>query len=696
MRTTLYLEGCRAEPLGSYLKSLAVLRLVSEQADSEARGFWNGSVFCLESTLTEGDLVDFFLHRYSPTPIVAPWNGGSGFHEVTPKGGIKAISATDDARFREYREAILAVRTMPEFQTLTSLRGAAQSAKKQKGDPKAALVRACRNRLSDRTVDWIDAAIVIRSDDDLAYPPILGTAGNEGRLDYTNNFMCRIVELLLSTNASSRSLLRNALMGELASGFVQSPVGQYDPGRAGGYNQGPGIEHKDVPINSWSFILAIEGAVIWAAGLARRQGVGLARHAVSPFTVLPSVVGYGSAADSDSTAARAEIWMPLWSQPASLEEIRLLLREGRAEIGRRQATDGLQFAEAVSRLGVDRGIDAFARYSLLKRRGDSFVALPATRFPVRHRADADLLQDLDPYLDTVERILSPIPARLQAARRDIERTRYQFTLQGSPESFRRVAAALGRHFDLTLRSLKPDDRKRIVATLHPRWLIAGDDPANPSIEVRIAASLASIQSPRPLASYLVPEIWTGSSLPARLVAALQRRLRDAAAEGWTNRHLAGRIPLHAADIAAFIEGTLNDSHVEHLLYAFALLDWKRDTEIERWSGPVAHRPIPRAWALLKHVFPSGPLSLDGEEVEIRPEPRIVPLLAAGRVRDASEIARRRLEAAGGKPFLAEMLDDPERAPRIAAALLIPVRDMPALSKIVMQPAERNSATYSGR
>ena len=73
------LEGCSTEPMAGYLKALAVFRLVSEQADPKARGWWVGNAFCLESKFDAEALSQFFLDEYAPTPIIAPWNGGSGF-----------------------------------------------------------------------------------------------------------------------------------------------------------------------------------------------------------------------------------------------------------------------------------------------------------------------------------------------------------------------------------------------------------------------------------------------------------------------------------------------------------------------------------------------------------------------------------------------------------------------------------------
>lgn len=55
------LEGCTAMPFGAYLKGLGVLRLVVEQADGGARGWWDGDTFALDSKLDREELLDFFL-----------------------------------------------------------------------------------------------------------------------------------------------------------------------------------------------------------------------------------------------------------------------------------------------------------------------------------------------------------------------------------------------------------------------------------------------------------------------------------------------------------------------------------------------------------------------------------------------------------------------------------------------------------
>ena len=87
------LNGCTPTPLASYLKAIGVLRLISspanhvsgEAADAHARGWWQNECFHLRTTLSRDTLLHFFLHDYAPSPIIAPWNGGSGFY---PKGLI--------------------------------------------------------------------------------------------------------------------------------------------------------------------------------------------------------------------------------------------------------------------------------------------------------------------------------------------------------------------------------------------------------------------------------------------------------------------------------------------------------------------------------------------------------------------------------------------------------------------------------
>ena len=790
MSSRITLEGCTPEPMARYLMALAVFRLVAEQADRNVLGWWERNAFHLESALDEEALVNFFLEQYAPTPIVAPWNSGSGFYDGDPQVGINALMETNAGRFRAYRETIQAIRAWPEMPqtqpTLTEmLANVEQGAMSKRGEEQARLrelvtqtrseaavlaslaggmdllpssladiesskkglaseaakhvgkllkvgrklrtavkklarssgkeeiVRACRNRLPDGAIDWIDAAVVMTSDNHLAYPPILGTAGNEGRLDYTNAFMERLASMLIGdAEGSSRSLLRNALFRDATFGMVISSVGKHDPGRAGGYNQGFGVETKDFPTNPWNFILTMEGAVAWASGVARRQGIGVARLACSPFTVRLRSVGYSSASESDEADLRAtEVWMPLWDRPACFEEIRTLLREGRAEMGRRHATDGLQFAEAAVSLGVDRGITGFVRYELLKRRGDSYVALPATHFQVTERREVDLIEELDPLLaqmDSFQRDAKAPPARFLFCRRAIDQAIYDFVANGGAGLFKAILASLGRMEQyFALQDPSKPKLKRPLGGISPTWIATADDG---SLEVRIAAALASIGPTGKVGPFRAnltsvdPErpwtwsasrgqtAWMGNSLGRRLANVLQRRMMDAERLNCNSNPLHSALAVRPNDVAAFLSGELDEPAAEALLFGMALVDWRdqeglngvRQAFLDRWARrvPVEH-PIPRTWALLKHLFLPFPVRApSGEEISVRPEPAIIPLLCGQRVGAACEIAQRRLFSAGLHPTRSAFPDG-EDGIRLAAGLLVPINSVHEISRMVL-------------
>ena len=59
--------------------------------------------------------MKFLLDEYMPTPIVAPWNGGSGFYEGDSTEAMEAICNTNILRFSEYRRTIEAIAAWPEL-----------------------------------------------------------------------------------------------------------------------------------------------------------------------------------------------------------------------------------------------------------------------------------------------------------------------------------------------------------------------------------------------------------------------------------------------------------------------------------------------------------------------------------------------------------------------------------------------------
>ena len=90
-------------PFASYLKALGVLRLVSEQVDTNSRGYWRNDHFVLLSPLDTKGILRFFRDEYSPSAIVAPWGGRSGFFsrnsgKICTDGRLDAVAELDARR----------------------------------------------------------------------------------------------------------------------------------------------------------------------------------------------------------------------------------------------------------------------------------------------------------------------------------------------------------------------------------------------------------------------------------------------------------------------------------------------------------------------------------------------------------------------------------------------------------------------
>jgi CRISPR-associated protein Csx17 len=125
-----HLDGCAPTPLAHYLKALGILRLVAEQADPAARGWWEGDRFRLATTLDAPQLVGFFRDRFAPTPIISPWNKGSGFFAAKDPG-LDPIERSGAKRFEAVRIGIGAARAL-----LADLERSDQAVRAIKGETK--------------------------------------------------------------------------------------------------------------------------------------------------------------------------------------------------------------------------------------------------------------------------------------------------------------------------------------------------------------------------------------------------------------------------------------------------------------------------------------------------------------------------------------------------------------------------------
>lgn len=741
------LGGCAPAPLAHYLKALGILRLVAEQADSEARGWWDGDHFRLATKLGREEIEEFFLHDYQPTPLVSPWNKGSGFFSERDPG-LSPVKKATSRRFAEFRSVIEASRSRIEalsgtdeevrkIKAETKVRGMSPAEKnsvRNSEDYKIRL-REAENRFRRLKADlipgfrlswrgahreWMDAAMVLGEDGTPKYPALLGTGGNDGRLDFTNNFMKRLGDVFDldrddgGPQPTARGWVSGSLWGVPVTGnVVGQPVGQYLPGTAGGANNGNGPD-SDSMVNPVDFILMLEGAIVFRSHASRRFGSSEPSRAASPFVVNACGAAYASAAVDDESA-RGEQWMPLWSHPLSYEELRRLLAEGRAQVGARGVREPLDMARAVRRLGTARGIKAFQRYGYIERNGQSNLAVPLGRFDVADRSSEHLgcMDDLDLWLSRLRREVrgrNP-PVCLATVEKCLVDALFAVTEHPeSPDCWQRVLVHLSEA-ERTM-ACGSGSGAQPVPRLRPEWVAASYD-GTPEFRLALAFALQARNfhweqgTPiDPIRRHWLPldreSPWrfatTGTGSATRLdasseivmdgrrgldnaIALVERRLVEA------SQHEARHLPLKAAphtaasmdDLTKLLSGGVNLDRVLALARALMALDRKAWAE-QSWAEPYIPKELLRAsdwpddaWLAVRLCALPWPLKTrSGFELDVGTDPALVRRLAAGDAASAVTIALRRLGSAGVHGTVRAGAASSDTARLWAAALAFPI------------------------
>jgi CRISPR-associated protein Csx17 len=715
------LDGCTPVPLANYLKALGVLRLLSA-THPDTRGFWRDEKFVLRTVLDRAGVEHFFLNDYEPTPIMAPWNGGSGFFKKDNNVALEAIRQSTDSRFDAYRSCL----NIAE-QALTGLDRAASP----KGDDKNTLLTRIRSQLPDEALNWFDASVLL-SGDSAQYPRLLGTGGNDGRLDFSNNFMQCVNDVLCADSEkaleASRRWLAAALFSEPAPGLVKNAIGQFSPGQAGGPNATTGFggtfHEAGAVINPWDFVLMIEGALLFAAAAVRRNASDPSGVLSYPFTVHAVGAGAGNLGEGDAANARGELWMPLWSQAASYSEVRALMSEGRVALGKKPARDALDFARAVQHLGGYRGIASFERFGLLMRSGKAYLATPLSRVEVADKPQSRWLDDLDSH-QWLERFRQFTRGDNVANRFRMLRQRLEdriFALSGrkpSKAEAQSLLVLLGEIQFALSNSQKAREAVQPVPKLSEQWVVAADDRAS---AFNIAKALAGLRGVGeewlPLRAQLFPmhrryDEWMTSGsgdtirvhteqrgrLVDTLRNLLERRLRFMEKLEMRDKPLDSPAGVALEDIGAFLRDDRMDERIAALLAGLSLCDIPRDVEHDAGTGAV-----PAAFALMKlsltpdHVLNSLGWLPANRHLPL-PTGMLAQLHAGNHDNRAVEAAWRRLRASGLAPLFAPNAlpgEDSISPQRAAAALLIPLRygAVGALARSVLSKTEVPSNTES--
>lgn len=785
-----HLHGCAAAPLALYLKAIGILRLVGEQVDSQARGWWENEHFCLLTRLDREALERFFLDDYAPTPFLSPWNKGSGFYKENDPGLVpieeslaprfdqfrKAISdarellhgiAEADAAIRaikdrtkttkafqsqEQRELLRASRAFRRslvqvssekeklddeskrrliseiesiakdadkppskaeanrIKKLDGYKRLLREAEKEFKELKSMVLPGCRRSWRGLHASWMSAGVVLNELGEPQFPSLLGTGGNDGNLDFTNNAMLRLGELFdLSTAVAgprehAPELLRDCLWAAQTNRLSGNAIGQFLPGSGGGANSSTGAGGSP-SVNPWDFVLMLEGAVSFSARATRRFDHLAETKASAPFAVHAHAAGFASAGDEKNT--RGEQWMPLWNRPAVYGDIAALLSEGRLQLGRQTVNRPVDAARAISRLGAARGVSEFTRYGFLERNGQSTLAVPLGRVHVTRRPYSNLIDDIAAWMRQLQRLARESstnhpPARLVHAERRLANAVFDaLTHDHTPDRWQLILAAM-----VDIEAIQQSGtaiQAQPIPRLQPSWIKASADDSS---EFRLALALGSsakgykrngppVDSVRHHWLPLKPGVFrfrisdkrltkdarvviTGRDPVADCAAIVQRRLIESEQNGERNLPLkaAFRCDARLDDLARLLSGGVDLNRVLLLSRALMSIDWQRwdpGQHLPEMSKPDDSLRPDEAWLAIRLTcLPSWKTDTEHDSLRIPCEPAMVSRLLAGDGSAAVRIASRRLSVSGIRVPFQSAITDSQTARLWAAALVFPI------------------------
>lgn len=730
----LYLDNCNLEPMSSYMKSLGIFRLLSEQKCEDIKGYWENNIFVLDANITKEEIIKFFLEGYAPSSVMSPWNRGNFLylHKQHPKkkGDIySTIMSQQSQRFNQikldidnvYKTRTFSYRTerVSDFHNRFSGEIQNKSSKEKEkltvvlnkinknlnNDDKivdiytydkdikecvdvyekriiktSEIIAEARGTMSDNFVEWLDTCLVLDTNLDKITAPLLGTGGNEGDLEYSTKFMQYIIMMLIKKE-NSCELLESAIFGTSTDKLKNEKIGKFYPGRSGGYNQGNSIENKDFDINPWDFILLIEGLFLWSNSISRKNSINARSYMLSPFSVKLFSAGYCSSQIPDKKSS--ETWLPVWNRPTHLVELKSLFSYGRVVYNGSYAKTGLEFLEAVKSLGVDKGITGFVRYVTHQRKGQgNFLSIPVSNISVGYDPKVLRLNKINRIIQKFTRAkLTNIPESHRELLNSISNAVFNFAANTSPYNAQRIVSVLGK-----MEIYSSIHRKEYgpLGQLQAEWIDYSNDN---SPEFRIALSIASIRGDvGNIREQLEPvnkkyndwvkdtwvTSWIGNDLPNKMANLIYRRLIKATQYGLK------RIPLDSVfgatmqDISMFIDGNLDENKIENLILGLSMINWENQQRIHKiytgYEGNLKKSDYP---VNIKYAILKSAMMPDKNDAETVIESRIIPLLKSNRIRDAANIAQRRL-LVNQNIYSNISVADGNCGTRLAGALLVPL------------------------
>jgi CRISPR-associated protein Csx17 len=572
------------------------------------------------------------------------------------------------------------------------------------------LILNCRRSWRGPHAQWLASAVVLDDQGNTIWPSLLGTGGNDGNLDFTNNWMQRLGQVFQISSEtggpkdSSRRLLSWSFWRTPACELSTGAIGQFQPGASGGVNSSTGVEGPAV-VDPWDFILMMEGTLIFSSRATRLLSPSDLSCASAPFAIRAHSAGYASA--GVEKAQSSEQWMPIWRRPSNYADISSLFAEARVQLGRQPASRPLDAARAICRLGIARGISHFNRFGYLERNGQSTFAVSLGRIRVNTNRFEHLIDDLASWLERLQRQARDnfSPTSLRIAERSLMDSVFEvLTNSDSVQSIGTQWQSV-LHACIEIEGLQRDGiaiESGPIPSLRSEWLSAINDN---SVELRLAVAMASAASEYNLQGYPVDSIrhnWlplvpgripkfnksdkklakdprvvmTGRDLLGDCAAVVERRIIDAEKSGKRSLPLVPHRDCGASleDIQQFIIGAVDDRKLFSLARALMALNWNqvRKEHIRSLETPKTFRigvHPDDSWLMLRLVH--LPRILNGDRM-VPVESSVIRLLRSGQSTRAIEIAKRRLQSVGIKSPVSFGYVNQATAQRWAAALVFPL------------------------
>jgi CRISPR-associated protein Csx17 len=753
------LTGCRTEPLASYLKALGVLRLVAEQKDKNAAGYWRGNHFVLRSSLDADALLAFLENEWRPTPVVAPWNGGSGFtgtedseededsnsdadngaQDLDAGSPVAWVRQCTDERMAAVRAVVERIYAWPDLpptdlvlsvalaearerladevfargkkgkelstivdkvstfeaeykgklisevprsagasKLLTTIRGWRRSA------AKSGFIERTRSTMPDDVVVWMDSVVAPSQElGKVVFSSLLGSGANDGRLDFTKTTFVRLQHAFTSSGLAQAALYDLAIVSP-----SKGSLGMFAPSRA----------NSTAATNPWDWLLALEGSLMFAGASTKRLGTSERQGGSFPF----QVARMNTASLAAGEDGRDELWLPLWAKPATHRETQRLFAEGRARVGEREAMTGLDFARAVSTLGVSRGIDGFLRVAMTARNGKAHYATNEGRYDVRDIPQVRLLDEVDSWFSRLRRAAQDkrAPTRVARAARSLENAFFAVTRNFDASEALLALGDVERALGDALPFTKKAGLQPITQRLSEGWSALVCD----SVEARLGVSLGQrlgfrrrslpIEVAKPWQWGRMDDVgfvFSGRPLIDNLHALLQREDIEAqqreAKSPDDQEHI--KAFCHLSDIARFVDGDVDDIAIERWARAASLLS--KPPRFEDHGEAIG---VPATFAVLRLVH-NGSL-VDGTHLK-----RTATMLAracAGDSVGSTAAALQRLTAVGRALPVPSLVESSQRTRRIAAALVYPLttRQRQRLEGLVLPLPSREGPMQSSQ